>query len=63
MQLFKKIKNLEYSDIPDIEGWIGDAKFGLSQLVSYFEKKKKISGIRNRLWYRYIVSCIKRSVS
>ena len=41
MQLFKKIKNLEYSDIPDIEGWIGDAKFGLSQLVSYFEKKKK----------------------
>ena len=37
-----KIKHLELSEVPDLEGWIGDAKFGLNQLSEYFNKNKKI---------------------
>ena len=42
MKLLKKIYDLEFSDIPDFQGWIGDAKFGLHQLSNYFYKKKKL---------------------
>ena len=42
MELLKKNNNLEFSDVPDFQGWIGDARFGLHQLSNYFNKKKKI---------------------
>ena len=41
MELLKKNNNLEFLDVPDFQGWIGDAKFGLHQLSNYFNKKKK----------------------
>ena len=41
MELLKKINNSEFKDIPDFQGWIGDAKFGLHQLTQYFNKNNK----------------------
>ena len=41
MKLLKKIKKLQFEDIPDLQGWIGDANFGLQQLSEYFNNNKK----------------------
>ena len=41
MKLLKKIKKLQFEDIPDLQGWMGDAKFGLQQLSNYLDKNQK----------------------
>ena len=41
MEILSKIKDLKIHDIPDLEGWIGDAKFGINQLSQYFSNKNK----------------------
>ena len=41
MKLFKKIKKLHFEGIPDLQGWIGDANFGLQQLSGYFSNNQK----------------------
>tara|TARA_B100000035_G_C20939802_1_gene526961 strand:+ start:24 stop:845 length:822 start_codon:yes stop_codon:yes gene_type:complete len=41
VELFTKIRNLKFQDIPDLQGWIGDAKFGLQQLSNYLDKNEK----------------------
>ena len=41
MKLLTKISNFQFKDIPDLQGWIGDAKFGLQQISGYFRNNKK----------------------
>ena len=41
MEILSKIKGLKIHEIPDLEGWIGDAKFGINQLSPYFYNKNK----------------------
>ncbi|MBF97235.1 MAG: hypothetical protein CMJ13_08440 [Pelagibacterales bacterium] len=41
MEVLNNIKSLKIKNIPDLEGWIGDAKFGINQLSQYFHKKNK----------------------
>ena len=41
MKLFKEIKKLQFEDVPDLKGWIGDAHFGLQQLSEYFSNNQK----------------------
>ena len=36
LKILRKVKELKFQDIPDLEGWIGDAEFGVNQLSQYF---------------------------
>ena len=41
MENFDKFYDLKKQDIPDLEGWIGDAKFGFDQIYKYFDNSKR----------------------
>ena len=41
MEDFDKFYDLKKQDIPDLEGWIGDAKFGFDQIYKYFDNSKR----------------------
>ena len=42
LKILRKVKELKFQDIPDLEGWIGDAEFGVNQLSQYFYQKNKL---------------------
>ena len=61
MKVLRKAKELKFQDIQDLEGWIGDAKFGVNQLSQYFKKKKL--EVLDRMWYKSFIGLIKRKIS
>ena len=59
MEIIKKIKKLKIDVIPDLNGWIGDAEFGMRQLAKYFNNEKKINVLEIGCGLGILLSCIK----
>ncbi len=59
MEIIRKIKKLKINQIPDLNGWIGDAEFAMRQLAEYFHSDKKLNVLEIGCGIGILLSTIK----
>ena len=59
MEILKKLKKIKTGEIHDLDGWIGDAEFGVKQLSAYFNNRKKLNVLEIGCGIGILLACIK----